>query len=71
MPTRRAILATTPTLLAVATLRPAAATPETMQAAIRDFLGEAGPVREGRVRIDIPPLVENGNSVPLTVRPAL
>lgn len=67
MPTRRAILAAAPPLLAVALLRPAGATQATMQAAIQDFLGEAGPVREGRVRIDIPPLVENGNTVPLTV----
>jgi sulfur-oxidizing protein SoxY len=27
-----------------------------------------GKVRTGRVLLDIPPLVENGNSVPLTVR---
>jgi sulfur-oxidizing protein SoxY len=60
------MLATAPAL-AVALLRPARATPETMQGAIRDFLGEAGSVRQGRVALDIPPLVENGNAVPLTV----
>jgi sulfur-oxidizing protein SoxY len=60
-------------LLAVALVspRPAAATPEAMQAAIRDFLAEAGaegPPRPGRVRLEVPPLVENGNAVPLSVR---
>jgi sulfur-oxidizing protein SoxY len=37
-----------------------------MAAAIKTFIGEAD-VREGRVALDIPPLVENGNSVPLKV----
>jgi sulfur-oxidizing protein SoxY len=67
MPTRRAMLATAPALLAVTLVRPAGATPERMAAAIREFLGEAGPVRQGRVALDVPPLVENGNTVPLTV----
>ncbi|MGY4410920.1 sulfur-oxidizing protein SoxY [Bradyrhizobium sp. LB7.1] len=34
--------------------------------AIRNVVGEA-PVRTGRVKLDIPPLVENGNTVPMTV----
>ena len=46
--------------------RPAAATPEAMAAAMRALLGGATP-REGRVTLEIPPLVENGNAVPLTV----
>ncbi|HXW26020.1 MAG TPA: SoxY-related AACIE arm protein [Xanthobacteraceae bacterium] len=46
--------------------RPAAATPAMMDAAIRDVVGEA-PVREGKVTLDLPPLVENGNAVPMTV----
>jgi sulfur-oxidizing protein SoxY len=37
-----------------------------MEAAVRDFVGEAG-MRRGRVKIAIPPLVENGNSVGMTV----
>jgi sulfur-oxidizing protein SoxY len=45
---------------------PACATPEEMAAAIRELVGEA-PVREGKVKIDAPPLVENGNSVSITV----
>jgi sulfur-oxidizing protein SoxY len=48
------------------TLRPALATPEDQAAAIRAFTGGAVP-REGRVELDIPPLVENGNVVPLKV----
>ena len=54
-------------LLALA-LRPAAglATPEDQAAAIRAFTGGVVP-REGRVELDIPPLVENGNVVPLKV----
>ncbi len=47
-------------------LRPARATPETMASAIAAFTGGA-PVRDGRVLLDIAPLVENGNTVPVTV----
>jgi sulfur-oxidizing protein SoxY len=52
--------------LSLAITRPARATPEMMAAAIKAFVGEAD-VRKGRVSLDIPPLVENGNSVPVTV----
>jgi sulfur-oxidizing protein SoxY len=45
---------------------PAAATPEMMQDAIRAAIGEAQ-VKKGKVKLDLPPLVENGNSVPCTV----
>jgi sulfur-oxidizing protein SoxY len=48
------------------TVRPAAATPASMAAAIREVVGEA-PVRQGKVKLDVPPLVENGNAVSLTV----
>ena len=44
----------------------AAATPETMAAAIKQVTGDAA-VRPAKVTLDIPPLVENGNTVPLTV----
>lgn len=47
-------------------LRPAEATPETMATAIRAVVGGAQ-VQTGKVKLDIPPLVENGNSVPMTV----
>jgi sulfur-oxidizing protein SoxY len=42
------------------------ATPEAMQEAIRRLVGEAA-VQRGRIKLDLPPLVENGNTVPLTV----
>jgi len=52
----------------VATLLPRAgrATPEDMQAALHTIIGEA-PLQQGKVTLDLPPLVENGNVVPLTV----
>jgi sulfur-oxidizing protein SoxY len=45
---------------------PADATPDAMQAAIRQVIGEA-PVKPGKVTLEIPPLVENGNTVPCSV----
>ena len=62
--TRRGLLAGA---VAVALVpRPAAATPEAMAAAIRALTGGAA-LREGRVTLEIPSLVENGNAVPLVV----
>jgi sulfur-oxidizing protein SoxY len=52
--------------LPVAMPRPAEATPAAMAAAMRDVTG-AAIVRTGRVKLDVPPLVENGNTVPLAV----
>jgi len=52
--------------LCVVTVRPARAAADDLQAAVRAFAGGTPP-RSGRVRIDITPLVENGNAVPLTV----
>jgi sulfur-oxidizing protein SoxY len=37
-----------------------------LEEAVRKVTGGA-PLRSGRVRLDIPPLVDNGNSVPVTV----
>ena len=45
---------------------PARATPQSMAAAIKEVTGAAS-VREGRVILDLPSLIENGNTVPLTV----
>jgi sulfur-oxidizing protein SoxY len=45
---------------------PASATPASMRVAIRRVIGEA-PVNKGRVKIDLPPLIENGNAVALTL----
>ena len=47
-------------------VRPAEATPATLAGAIRNVVGTAA-VQTGRVKIDVPPLVENGNTVPMTV----
>ena len=62
--TRRKLLAG---LGALAIVRPAAATPEEMAAAIKAFTGGALP-RPGRVTLDVAQLVDNGNTVPITVR---
>jgi len=37
-----------------------------MKDAVRAVIGEA-PVKKGKVKLDLPPLVENGNSVPCVV----
>ena len=47
-------------------LHPAGATPERLRAALATFTGGA-PLREGRVALDIAPLVENGNVVPVRI----
>jgi sulfur-oxidizing protein SoxY len=62
---RRAFLAGA-ALVTVLPFAPAHATPEAMAAAIKEVVG-GGTIREGRVKLDLPPLVENGNVVPLTV----
>ena len=59
------VLAGSTAMLAV-TLRPAEATPAMLASAIRTIVGTAS-VKTGKVKLDIPPLVENGNSVPMTV----
>jgi sulfur-oxidizing protein SoxY len=70
-PTRRSFLGLAGSAAAagafpVLTLRPSEATPAMLASAIRNVVGEA-PVRTGKVKLDIPPLVENGNTVPMTV----
>jgi sulfur-oxidizing protein SoxY len=44
----------------------ARATPAEMEEAVRKVTGGAA-VRRGRVKLDLPPLVDNGNAVPLSV----
>jgi sulfur-oxidizing protein SoxY len=64
------ILSRRQTLIGLAmglSLRPAFATPAMMEAAIADF-AQNRPIAAGRVHLDLPPLVENGNAVPLTIR---
>jgi sulfur-oxidizing protein SoxY len=53
-------------LLAVFAARPVSATPDDLRAAIKQVVGGSA-VRTGKVTLDLPPLVENGNTVPLTV----
>ena len=53
-------------LASVVSVTPARATPAEMQEAIRKVVGSAR-VTAGRVRLELPPLSENGNSVPLAV----
>jgi sulfur-oxidizing protein SoxY len=50
----------------IVVVRRADATPAMLAAAIHNVVGEA-PVHAGKVKLDIPPLVENGNTVPMTV----
>ena len=52
--------------LPVVTVRPAAATPAMLASAIQNVTGGAA-VRTGKIKLDIPPLVENGNTVPCAV----
>src|SRR4051812_32813443 len=54
-------------LMAVALVRPVrAADRESLQQVILGFTGGVAP-RQGRVSLDIPSLVENGNTVPVTI----
>jgi sulfur-oxidizing protein SoxY len=66
MTTRRQFLAATGGAALALTMRPAEATPATMTLAIRRVVGEAE-VKPGKVKLDLPPLVENGNTVAMSV----
>ena len=37
-----------------------------LEAAIAKVVGDA-PLREGKVKLDVPPLIDNGNTVPITI----
>ena len=50
----------------IVTVQPVEATPAMLATAIRNVVGEAV-VRTGKIKLDVPPLVENGNTVPMTV----
>lgn len=65
--TRRRLLAAGSGALALLVLRPAAATPDSLRAAVAHFTGGAEP-QPGRVMLDLPPLAESGNSVGIEVR---
>lgn len=62
---RRIFIAGTAAILVVP-LGSASATPDAMADAIGKLVGSAV-VREERVKLDLPPLIENGNTVPLVV----
>lgn len=64
-PRRHVLIAAAGTFLPLA----ARATPETQRAAIAAF-AEGRTPRDGRVALEVAPLVENGNTVPVTVRVA-
>ena len=64
--TRRTVFMLGAGLGATLVTRPALATPDEMTAAMRAFAGSAT-IKTGKVRMDIPPLVENGNSVPVSI----
>ena len=67
--TRRDVLAGSAAAIATGLPAPAQAqmgVPGQMDAAIRSVFGEAV-IRKGKVVLDLPPLVENGNTVPMTV----
>jgi sulfur-oxidizing protein SoxY len=52
--------------MGIVLVRPADATPATMQAAIASVTRGAK-VSAGKVKVEIPPLVENGNTVPCSI----
>ena len=53
-------------IVTVLPLSSARAPPDAVAAAIKQVVGDVA-IREGRVTLDLPPLVENGNAVPLAV----
>ena len=63
---RRIFLAATTALAAAVVIRPTTlrAQDDALAALVRAYANGA-PVREGRVKLDIAPLVDNGNSVPI------
>src|SRR4051794_15321241 len=64
--TRRQFLAAAGGVGFALAVRPADATPASMKQAVRQVVGEA-PVKRGKIKLDLPPLVENGNSVTMGV----
>ena len=68
-PSRREFLLTAAAgigLVSLVAVEPARATPAAMEEAIRTVVGSAR-VGAGRVKLELPPLSENGNVVPLAV----
>lgn len=65
-PARRTLLAASLGAAALVWVRPAAADAAGLAAAVQGFAGGA-PLQTGRIQLDIAPLVENGNAVPVSV----
>ena len=66
-PRRRAVLRLAASGALLVTLRPAHAADAQLEEAVTAWAAGTKP-REGRITIDIAPLVDNGNAVPVTVR---
>lgn len=64
---RRSVLAAAASGTAALLLPGAALAREPLAAVVRAFT-KGAPTRSGRVRLEVPPLVENGNAVGVTVR---
>jgi sulfur-oxidizing protein SoxY len=66
LPTRRSLLLGSAGLGLALHAPPAAASSAAMEDAIHALVGETT-VNHGKVKLELPPIVENGNTVPLTV----
>jgi sulfur-oxidizing protein SoxY len=67
-PSRRSLLAAAVSILVLPlSASMAAATPESMAEAMDEALGKGASIKPGRVKIELPQLAENGNSVPLKI----
>jgi sulfur-oxidizing protein SoxY len=65
---RRAFIATSAALVATLTVRPVAALEQSsVLTSLVNRFAAGGTVREGRVKFDVAPLVDNGNSVPIEI----
>jgi sulfur-oxidizing protein SoxY len=65
---RRSLLAAAVSILVLPlSASMAAATPESMAEAMDEALGKGASIKPGRVKIELPQLAENGNSVPLKI----
>jgi sulfur-oxidizing protein SoxY len=67
LPTRREALALSAAAVGALTWRPATAQSDELAAAVAKFTGGT-PAKTGRVQLDIAQLVDNGNTVPLSVQ---
>jgi len=64
---RRSLLAGAVGILVLPLGSAAEAAPEDMAEAMAEALGKDAPIKPGRIKIELPQLAENGNSVPLKI----